>query len=83
VAKLEDDIGTFSKGKGAVEFDDVWVAEFGMELEFGYKLLDDILVSELSHGDNRMANLLNDSPIHLTLDNLKCNNLARWLVLLA
>jgi len=47
VAQFEDDICTLSKGKGAVEFDDVWVAEFRMELEFGYKLLDDLLVSDL------------------------------------
>jgi hypothetical protein len=39
VAEFEDDVGTLSKGKSTVEFDDVWMTEFGVELELGYKLL--------------------------------------------
>jgi hypothetical protein len=39
VAEFENYVGIVSKRKGAVEFDDVWVAEFGMKLEFGHKLL--------------------------------------------
>jgi hypothetical protein len=48
-----------------------------MELEFGYKLC--MFLAIATTPTNIDSNLLHYSFVHVALDNLECDNLARWL----